>query len=73
MWYLSRRLGNYSWLTNHPLLLQGEGKKKRIMIKTVPDTTLQCEECVYYGKFQFIEKECRSDIRNPVKYIEVEE
>lgn len=43
------------------------------MIKTVPDTTLQCEWCVYYGKYQCIEKECRADIRNPVKYIEVEE
>ena len=43
------------------------------MIKTVPDTTLQCEGCVYYDKFQCIEKECRSDIRNPIKYIEVEE
>lgn len=43
------------------------------MIKIVPDTTMQCKDCVYYGKFQCIEKECRSDIRNPVKYIEVEE
>lgn len=61
-------------VTKHPSpWQQGEDKKKRIMIKTVPDTTLQCEGCVYYGKFQCIEKECRSDIRNPVKYIEVEE
>lgn len=43
------------------------------MIKIVPDITMQCKDCVYYGKFQCIEKDCRSDIRNPIKYIKVEE
>lgn len=41
------------------------------MIKTVPDTTLQCKGCVYYGKSKCIEKECRADPSNPIKYIEV--
>lgn len=43
------------------------------MIKTVPDPTLRCVECVFYGKYKCIEKECRADPCNPVKYIEVEE
>ena len=43
------------------------------MIKEVPDPTLMCKECVYNGKFECIEKECRADPSNPVKYIEVEE
>ena len=54
-------------------LKQGEGKKKRIMIKTVPDPTLMCEGCVYDGKFECIQHACCADPNNPVKYIEVTE
>lgn len=42
------------------------------MIKEVPNPTLECVVCVFYGKFQCIEKECRS-LYNPIKYIEVTE
>lgn len=58
---------------NHPLPFTGEGKKNRIMIKTVPDPTLMCEGCVYDGKFECIQHACCADPSNPVKYIEVEE
>lgn len=42
------------------------------MIKEVSNPKMECVGCVFYGKFQCIEKECRS-LYNPVKYIEVEE
>lgn len=42
------------------------------MIKEVPNPTMECVGCVFYGKSKCIEKECRS-LYNPVKYIEVTE
>ena len=43
------------------------------MIKEVPDPTLMCEGCVYYGKFECFGMPCYADKNNPVKYIEVTE
>lgn len=41
------------------------------MIKVVPDPTLQCEGCVFDGKFECFGQACCKDSNNPVKYIEV--
>lgn len=43
------------------------------MIKEVPDPTLQCEGCVYDGKFGCSGILCYADKDSPVKYIEVKE
>ena len=42
-------------------------------IKEVTDNTLNCVGCVFKDQFKCIEKECRADPSNPIKYIEVEE
>lgn len=43
-----------------------------MIIKTVPDPTLQCEGCIFDGKFECIIMPCCADKENhPVKYIEV--
>ena len=42
-----------------------------MLIKTVPDSTLMCEGCVFDGKFECLKMACCADENNPVKYVEV--
>ena len=46
------------------------GDKRYQVVKV--DFGIGCIGCAFYGKYQCIEKECRS-LYNPVKYIEVTE
>ena len=43
------------------------------MIKEVPNPTMECVGCVFYGKSECCGMPCCADENNPVKYIEVTE